>query len=498
MTSERNAQVNAINHLIQNLNGVYRMAMQHPIKELPNILRKDELPERVMVVERGWNDESCLLVVTDSRIIFVTEKSGLSWTPKMRVEDFPCDKITSVEYQPGLAKHQIIFRVNGKKETFHLRWWDGKFEARQIAEYLLSKVHANAHVPDASLAKSGKVSVAKDDKTARAYAVEDAVRSLNDLDGSERTFEVGGELKRLPNILEDNELPERLMPASYDERHGLQVSKTTNRRGLLVATDRRLIFVDKDMGALKVDDFAYSKISHVEFSTGMLSGDITIHVSGSKEVFEGDFLRVPQLGKHLQEKIAPHAIEPTKSRPDVINEAILNLGHTQKALDSIGVGHLPEVLEDDELPEKMTFLTHEYRSGALLATASRLIFVPSQDMAPPVGNSSPEVKSFPYSNIVSVESSTGIFFGKIIIGLSGGKEVFDSLTNGNVREFEAYIRAKISPSTPSPATSNPSSMPPAAGHISVADELEKLHGLVVKGILTQEEFEAEKKRLLNG
>ena len=655
MSSEGNAQTNAINHLIQNLNGVYRMAMQHPIRELPDILQRDELPERMMVVELGWSGDPSLLVVTDRRLIFVTERTSFTSTPKVRVRHFPCNAITSVDYKPGLAKHEVTVHVNGKKERFNLRWWDGKFEARQIAEYLLSKVgnsdcvpecesaalsnlikevlskvnwsgpkilreqmeaaiernlslvlskddivehtviaghgftkglllstehsivfvgfaahspkvmdfpfnklmdaeftktlaegklkidlggksetfnverkdrenlklftdhlqdriiehrgnfdadsskvNSNTNEPNSSQPVTSKSPFAKDDKTAKAYAVENAIRSLNDLTGSERTLVVGGELKRLPNILGVDELPERLMPATYDERRGLQVSKTTNRRGLLVATDRRLIFVDKDMRTLKVDDFSYDKISYVEVSSGMLSGEITIHVSGEKEVFEGDFLRVERLGRHLRQKIAPHTTMPAKSRADVINEAVLNLGHTQKAMDSVGVRNLPEVLEDDELPEKMTFVTHDYCAGALVATASRVLFLPSEGMTPPVGASPLGVKSFSYGEIESVESSTGMFFGKIIIGLSGGKEVFDSSTNGNVRDFDEYIRAKITISSDTPAPDTPSPQPAVLGHLSVADELEKLHGLVIKGILTQEEFEVEKKKLLNG
>ena len=38
--------------------------------------------------------------------------------------------------------------------------------------------------------------------------------------------------------------------------------------------------------------------------------------------------------------------------------------------------------------------------------------------------------------------------------------------------------------------------PESRSQIDVASELEKLHGLVQKGILTQEEFEAQKKKML--
>jgi hypothetical protein len=37
-----------------------------------------------------------------------------------------------------------------------------------------------------------------------------------------------------------------------------------------------------------------------------------------------------------------------------------------------------------------------------------------------------------------------------------------------------------------------------AGQLSVADELERLAALVDRGLLTREEFEAQKQKLLNG
>ena len=494
MTSERNAQIETINGLIKDLKGFYRFAMQGTIKELPSVLRRDELPERIVVVERGWNNDPTLMVVTAGRIIFLAETAGLSLKPKIRVDEYPCDKITAVEYKPGPRKHVINFRANGKKESFRLRWWDGKFQARQIAEYVHAKMGPTASSTNVPVPETSRSPFAKDDATAKAYAIEDAVHRLDDLSGSERTLAVRGELKRLPDILIAGEFPERLMPAAYDDRRGLKISAASKRQGLLVATDRRLVFIDKDMRAVKVEEFQYEKISYMEVSTGTMSGKITVHVSGDEEVFEGDRYRVRRLGGHLQEKIAPHATVPTKTKAEVVNEALFSLGYNQEKLDTLGLGQLPELLEDDELPEKVTFATYEDFHGTLVGTASRLLFVPNEDMKPIPGISSPGVLSFPYEDIESVEQATGVFFGKIIITLSDGNEIFDSATNGNVRAFAEYIQAKIA----APPAPNPPPTPASRGAVSVADELEKLHGLVVKGILTQEEFEAEKRKLLSG
>ena len=80
-----------------------------------------------------------------------------------------------------------------------------------------------------------------------------------------------GEIKELPLILWENELPEKLITGTYN-----------NGRGMLVATNRRLIFIDKGMVSLKVEDFSYDKISSIESKTGMVFGSLTIYASGKQ------------------------------------------------------------------------------------------------------------------------------------------------------------------------------------------------------------------------
>lgn len=53
--------------------------------------------------------------------------------------------------------------------------------------------------------------------------------------------------------------------------------------GIIVATDRRLIFFDKGLfGGLKVEDFAYDKISSIQYETGLFTGSIIIFASSNK------------------------------------------------------------------------------------------------------------------------------------------------------------------------------------------------------------------------
>ena len=86
------------------------------------------------------------------------------------------------------------------------------------------------------------------------------------------TFWNGKEIKELPNILWKDETLEALIGGFYD-----------GGNGVLAATNKRLIFIDKGlMWGLKVEDFPYDKISSIQYSKGLLLGEISIYTSGNK------------------------------------------------------------------------------------------------------------------------------------------------------------------------------------------------------------------------
>lgn len=89
-------------------------------------------------------------------------------------------------------------------------------------------------------------------------------------------------LSDAPNFLvrkEINELPAIL--ASAEKVDNLAQGIYNNQQGILVSTDRRLIFIDKGLSHLKVEDFPLDKISSIQYETGLVFGSITIHTSGN-------------------------------------------------------------------------------------------------------------------------------------------------------------------------------------------------------------------------
>ena len=104
--------------------------------------------------------------------------------------------------------------------------------------------------------------------TTKEKAIEGALRKI---DGINKLLG-RREIKELPAILWENELPEMITTGFY-----------SGGNGLLVATNQRLIFVNKGLMSFKMEDFDYDKITTIEVKTGMLLGGLTIYASGNKE-----------------------------------------------------------------------------------------------------------------------------------------------------------------------------------------------------------------------
>lgn len=86
------------------------------------------------------------------------------------------------------------------------------------------------------------------------------------------------EVKELLNILTPDENVENITSGFLKEGKG------TTGNGLLVATNFRVIFIDKSMlgFGIKMEDFPYKNISSVTLDTGFLKSVIKIICSGNK------------------------------------------------------------------------------------------------------------------------------------------------------------------------------------------------------------------------
>jgi len=146
--------------------------------------------------------------------------------------------------------------------------------------------------------------------------------SQEDINAQIKKIGAGGllhrkEVKELPHVLWENELLEKLVQGFYN-----------NGTGILVATDKRLIFMDKGLiYGLRVEDFPYDKITSIQYKTGLLLGEITIFASGNnatiQNIQKGD---VKPFAEYVRARITAkmeHASAPPQlpvSQDDVISK----------------------------------------------------------------------------------------------------------------------------------------------------------------------------------
>lgn len=130
-----------------------------------------------------------------------------------------------------------------------------------------------------------------------------------------RLDEIREELKKLdisPTIFARKEIHELPDILSADEKIVYLVegrNKTNNHHIILVATDRRLIFVDKEfMYGLKVEDFSYSKISSIQYQTAVLLASIDIQVTD-------DIVEIDGVGRYHAELFC-EKVRDFMSRPE--------------------------------------------------------------------------------------------------------------------------------------------------------------------------------------
>ena len=114
-------------------------------------------------------------------------------------------------------------------------------------------------------------------------------------------FGAGREIKRLTGHLWEGEIVDQMTTGAY--------GKGT---GLVVLTDRRLLFVQDGIMSNTTEDFPMDKVSSVQWSSGMVMGSVTIFASGNKSeiknVNKDD-------GKEMVDKIRHRISAPASPAP---------------------------------------------------------------------------------------------------------------------------------------------------------------------------------------
>lgn len=153
------------------------------------------------------------------------------------------------------------------------------------------------------------------------------------------------EVKELPHILWEDETVEKIVQGFYK-----------SGTGILVASNKRLIFIDKGMlYGLAVEDFPYDKITSIQYKTGLVLGNITIFASGNNAVIDniqkGEVKPFAEYVRARITVISQHASAPPTPTPpqeDMISK-----------LERLGVLREKGILSEEEFKEQKAKLLNQ-------------------------------------------------------------------------------------------------------------------------------------------
>lgn len=361
----------------------------------------------------------------------------------------------------------------------------------------------------------------------KIYAINCALMSLDAVDDKLMNQP---EVMYLPHVLEDGEVPKCVVHCGM----GL---------GFLFATDRRIVLVEKKgwkKDSLKATFFPYNdilkispgKFSQIEIVTSerktniLLSNKARIstlieHVliyspvaneereRREHEQTEAKNRKIERIeAKDLQKNAKRVEIEARlaslKSSDTHFSDKAQRIDARWENIKPRGWGKnmhsgerkmLYSILDQDEEIEGLiggNFRADTGRlrnhKGVAVATSRRVIFLDKGILG------SMEVQEMPYKSMEAITYSAGMFMGGIQVtglGMSGFR-LEDIFEKDSILPFVNCVRTRMDSFT----TQQQSLSPTTVAVESVSDEIAKFAELLKQGVITQEEFDAQKAKLL--
>lgn len=223
------------------------------------------------------------------------------------------------------------------------------------------------------------------------------------------------------------------------------------------------------------------------FGSGKLSDGGVVCTSCFKKINKVDPFVAGKLKKHSLQDIQNllREKENSETRLNEIKNHIQSLGldNLESYLGRKEIKELPEILAENEQVSNIIQGTYDNGQGILISTDRRLIFIDKGIMY------GLKVEDFPLNKITSIQYETGMLLGKVKIHTSSNVATIDNVEKGSARKFAEFVRDKLSQPIGQMSSQN-SSVP------NVLEQLEKLAKLKENGIITEEEFTEQKKKLL--
>lgn len=167
---------------------------------------------------------------------------------------------------------------------------------------------------------------------------------------------------------------------------------------------------------------------------------------------------------------------------NVIDDQLGALGEFDQWFTKKEINYLPEVINEGEQIKAITSGVFEGNTWLIFATDHRLIFL---DKGMLYGLKQLEM---PMSQITGISHKVGLVMGEIEIYTAGEKKKIKSIVKKDVIKFSDILSSLVKQAQDASAA--------PVQHTDVVSQLEKLADLKSRGILTEEEFQAQKAKVL--
>ena len=169
----------------------------------------------------------------------------------------------------------------------------------------------------------------------------------------------------------------------------------------------------------------------------------------------------------------------------VVDEQLRALGHFSRFFTRKEIKYLPEVLSEGETIRGFTSGACDENTWLIVVTDRRLLFL---DKGLIYGLKQMEL---PLHQISAISHETGLVFGEVHVSTAGGTKKINRVPKKDVLKIAQIMSDLLKPASrtqePAPAGDNAD---------DVVSQLERLAALKEKGVLTEEEFQAQKAKLL--
>ena len=293
-----------------------------PTKEramLPSLLADDELPEMIVVgTPKGNSFGNVVVVATDRQVLYVTVKETL----RLAYAD-----IESVRIEGGRVEI-----VGERCELSPTPASGGPFRWKQRMgeRYTLSFTPASQKEAELFIAyvNGDDLSPTREPLNPRAVLID---QQWNDLKPASWGNRHSGEREMLHSLVDEGETLEVLVGGTY--RAEQDTNRLHRHQGVAVATNKRVLFVDKGMlGSSEVSEMPYRSIEAITYSTGIMAAGIQITGRGiasfriediiDKEAVKPfvDCVRGHLDAAHAPQAAAPHPVAAPLSVADEIEK----------------------------------------------------------------------------------------------------------------------------------------------------------------------------------